>query len=186
MPLTFDPETHTYRDHGRVVPGVSAIRDAAGLGPDYAMVPEELLATAAALGRLVHDVVERMDTQDLWPEEAPPEVRGYADAYLRFRIEGEYRPIRCEIPLISAQWGYAGTADKVGFLRARRTLIDVKTPRVVDRPATTIQLEAYRGLGYHRLQAFDIPARPADAQRGRCARLRIRYLVRLAWARKSA
>ena len=94
----------------------------------------------------MHDVVERMDTHDLWPEEAPPEVRGYADAYLRFRIEDEYRPIRCEIPLISAQWGYAGTSDKVGFLRARRTLIDVKTPRVVDRPATTIQLEAYRGL----------------------------------------
>jgi hypothetical protein len=85
----------------------------------------EDLNRAAARGRDLHTVAEKW-ALGVEPKVAP-EIRPYADQYLRF-LE-QYRPkfLMAEAPVYNPTFGYAGTCDGVVELAGSTVLFDIKT-----------------------------------------------------------
>lgn len=144
--VQFDPLAHRYYDGARTVPSVTGVLAAAGLRPDFSQIAPVILAAAQRRGQLVHAVVRAIDTGHPIAPELREDAGGYLAAYERFCVDTAWRPIACELPLYSARWDFAGTPDKVGFLGARRGVLDVKTPLVLDRVGVPVQLAAYVAL----------------------------------------
>lgn len=133
------------RGHSRVGdpwPSVTRILAAAGLGPDYAMVPPAVLEAARARGSAVHEAIEALHLgyeYDLLPEGAP-----YLAAYRRFAQESGFTPERVEFRVESTTWRYCGHPDVVGWLLGKRTMLDYKGMDTVHLRSAARQLAGYR------------------------------------------
>lgn len=129
--LVFFDEGHRYELDGVPVPSVTEI--CSHLAPP-ANVPPETLRMAAQRGSLVHELCMLMD-YDALPDEIPPEVVGYLEAYRKFLRD--YRPdwIYVEYPVYSERNGFAGTLDRFGIIGGEAYVVDLKTTANMDRPA---------------------------------------------------
>jgi len=144
MQVTFEHETHTYRDStGIVVPSVTQILAGAGL-IDYSMY--QGAEYAAARGTAVHLACQYWDEGDLDYDGLDPEIVPYLDAWIRYREDSGFKPkliehmVSCDMP------PFAGLLDRFGEIKEVDCLVDIKTGQ--PHPATALQLAAYaEGLG---------------------------------------
>jgi hypothetical protein len=126
------------------VPRVSTILQPAGL-PDSA-------APAALRGQRVHAWTEARDLDRIEPADLDRirglEMEAYLGAYVDWAARREWAPRDVELTLVGRLDGkrYAGTIDRVGHIRERRALVDLKTT-VQDKPGRraehAMQLAAY-------------------------------------------
>jgi len=138
--LDFEPESHTYRVDGRVLPSVTQVLKPVGF--DYDTVPFHILNHAAQRGTAVHLATEFYDDGDLDEESIDPEILPYVNAWRLFREESGFVVDRSEVRLYSKRHGYAGTVDAIGFIRGRRIMVEKKTTAQL-HPSTAIQVSAY-------------------------------------------
>lgn len=147
MPISFDPETHTYTIDGVEVPSVTTV--CRFLSYDQKSDKPWLARVAADRGTRVHAACAAID-YGIDPEETP-DIAGYLKAYRRFLKD--YRPDweGIEYTVGDAQLGLAGTIDRFGTLYdGRRCILDIKTGTQLHDAPLRAQL-----TGYKRLLALD-------------------------------
>lgn len=132
---------HRYYYRGREVPGVTRVLEAEGL-VDWSHVPSRTLQRAQRRGAYVHEACRFLDEGRLDWESLDYRIKGYVLGWQKFKDESGIRITAVERQLYRD--GYAGTLDRTGILRRRRTLIDIKTGTV--QPAVAVQLAAYEHL----------------------------------------
>jgi len=122
--ITFDEASHTYRDAGGVVPGVTSI-----LRPlsNFDGINPAVLAAKADLGRRVHTACEFDDDGDLDEETVQDDVAPYLRAYRAFRRQTGAAVVLNEVRVFDRSMRYAGTLDRVMDLNGARWLVDLKT-----------------------------------------------------------
>lgn len=144
--LSFDEATHTYRYQGVEVPGVTSV-----LKPlmDFAHVPADVLAAAAAFGTAVHKACELDDLDQLDEEALDDALAPYLAAWRKFSRDYDVEWHGIERKVFHPQLRYAGALDRNGLVRLdpRR---DYRVPAIVDiksgaqlYPAVGPQLAAY-------------------------------------------
>lgn len=155
--LTFDPDSHTYRFGGDIIPGVTRVLEPIS---SYAGVPRHILDAAAARGTYIHKCCEMLLWETLDWDSVMPEYRSYVDAFARFLDESG---IEVELPeerVFHPVMRYAGTVDLVARVprqkKMRRAIIDYKTSLKL-MPSVGPQLAAY-------LEAQNA-GQPADAEK---------------------
>lgn len=122
--LTFDPETHTYRWHGEIVPSVTQILAAEGLIDSRHHTPE-----AALRGQYVAQATWLDDQGQLDYAALDDRLRGYVDAWRKFRVESRFEMLAGEERVVSPFGTYAGTLDRRGTMTPGKGmwLLDGKT-----------------------------------------------------------
>ena len=122
-PLTFDPETHTYRLNGKVSPGVTEILRGAGL------IPESPYSDPRAMdrGKAVHEACYYLGGDDLDEASISAEIAPYVRAYRLFLAQSGCVPEMMESPVWWRVHLYAGTLDLVGQLAGQTVLCDFKS-----------------------------------------------------------
>lgn len=142
----FDAATHCYTLDGHELPSVSKI-----ISPlvDWSMVPADVLEYARDRGERVHKACELWDKDDLDESSVSDDIRGYLDAWIKFRAETGFTPLFVEERLHHPLHRYAGTPDVGG------TMLKKRVPRfcLIDRKATAaihcavrVQTAGYEGL----------------------------------------
>lgn len=129
--LVFYDTDHRYELDGVPVPSVTEI--CSHLAPP-ANVPPETLRMAAQRGTLVHELCELMD-YDALPDEIPPEVLGYLEAYCKFCRDYMPQWTLIESPVYSESLGFAGTLDRYGMIGGKPYVVDLKTTASMDSAA---------------------------------------------------
>jgi CRISPR/Cas system-associated exonuclease Cas4 (RecB family) len=96
-------------------------------------------------GSLVHMACQNL--ADLDRENTSEEIVKSAETYERFLSESGFEPILTEHTMFSDKWGIAGTADVIGLLSGKVTVLDIKTgtvyPAGKPHPAYIVQVAAY-------------------------------------------
>jgi hypothetical protein len=145
--LIFDPEKHTYKVDGKVLPSVTDICKPL---VTFGEISQEVLRQAARRGSQVHEYAELIDygveANDL---EVEPELVGYVTAYTRFLRDYKPEWLHIEKPLYSLDLGYAGTLDRFGLIDDEEVIVDIKTSSSANRAtriAWATQLTAYLAL----------------------------------------
>lgn len=139
MNLTFEPESHTYRLEGKVIPSVTQILTSEGF-IDGSWFTEY----SRDRGTKVHRAIELYDDGDLDEERLDPVLRPYLEAWKRFKAHASVSVLRSEIQLASEAYQFAGTVDKTALLGGMKAVLDIKTGEV--QPWTGLQLAAYQLL----------------------------------------
>jgi hypothetical protein len=173
--LSFDEETHVYRLDGRELVSVtSAIREA-GLMPDEHWFTKQ----ARRRGSAVHTACWYDDEGDLDPSSVAPEIRGYLDAWRKFKHESHWgrlntdedgRDMSAKEQRLWSIEGFAGTPDRVGELFTTNpiapdlTILDIKTgpPASWHGPQTAgyaIAWSERTGIALHRLRRAGVHLR---------------------------
>ena len=134
--LTFDPETHTYRMEGEIIPSVTQILKDVGLIDTTFFSPEH-----AERGTRIHEATVFWDETGMDDDTLPEEWTGYLSAWKKFREETGFVPSHIEQAFCSDQ-GYAGTVDRIGKThKINPLLLDIKTGP--SQPWHRLQLAAY-------------------------------------------
>lgn len=138
--FTFDPESHTYRLDGRVLPSVTQVLDewrVITFGRDEffvsslseAVIPADKMNQAAAFGTAIHHGAKLIMTGEIdWNtvDEAliPPLME-----FMRWMDDYKVKPLHIEEPMYSVKHGVAGTPDFIGEIKGfrHRCLVDFKT-----------------------------------------------------------
>jgi len=138
--LAFDPVGHIYTtEDGQVIPSVTKI-----MAPldSYYRASEKTLRPYAGRGHDVHALTEFYDNTGDKPDDMNPQYAGYLKGWVDFRRDHGFEPIAIEERVIHEEHLYAGTIDRVGRLRGRMSIVDVKTSQKLG-PAVGVQLAAY-------------------------------------------
>lgn len=122
--LAFDPIEHVYRLDGVVIPNVTRIL---GILDETWRVPAETLRAAAELGTAVHAACEYDDLGTLDESSVDADVWGYLEGWRRFRAETGFAPELIEARVFHPKLRYCGTLDRVGTLRGKHALLDIKS-----------------------------------------------------------
>ena len=140
--LEFESLSHTYAWDGVRVPSVTTV-----IRPleAYSRMSEEMLRPYAERGTAVHTLTEVWDTTGEQPEDMDPSLAGYLKAWIDFRTDHEFQPIAIEQRLYHGGRGFAGTIDRVGRVRGRISVVDIKTSAKLG-PAIGVQLAGYKEL----------------------------------------
>jgi hypothetical protein len=143
--LEFDPVAHRYSVDGRTVPSVTQV-----IAPlyEWLSVPPHVLERKGRLGTAVHMATEFDDKGTLAESSVSDEVRGYLEAWRKFRRETKFLPTLIEHRVYNRERGYAGTIDRVGVFPSEPeavAVIDVKSGAQSD--AHGVQIAGY-GLAY--------------------------------------
>jgi hypothetical protein len=121
--LSFDRETHVYSLGDKVLPSVTEILRGAGIVDDRWWT-----AAGAWRGSAVHLACWYDDQNDLDESQLDPALRGYVDAYRKFKADTSFVPTDIETPLYNDLLGYAGTPDRIGKLDNKRLCLpDLKS-----------------------------------------------------------
>lgn len=140
-------DTTGYRVRGERVPSVTEVLELSGLsdiGRLIELVGQSTIDDAAHRGSMVHSFCELADLDDQFDlEGVPPHYRGYVASYLAYKAESGFEPIEIERTVVSSNYGFAGTLDRLGLLPTGEVvLLDLKTP------ATASPIWAYQTAGY--------------------------------------
>lgn len=139
--ILFQREKHVYIVNGKPVRSVTQIRDDAGLGDNFSMVPPDLLRQAQNRGNAVHAACAFLDAGELDWGSVDPRIEGYVRAYEEFKRITKIKTIQVERQMAgkilrgSASLDLAGTPDWVCFLNGQRCIIDLKTSQVLGKSA---------------------------------------------------
>jgi hypothetical protein len=126
--LEFDATKHEYTHAGRVVPGVTSILGGAGLY-DYSHIPSAALEIARQKGVAIHRTVELDCAGDLDEEGLPDWLVPVLVRWREWRDAVGFSLLASECQVYHPVYGYAGTLDLVGMLRAKQdrlAIVDVK------------------------------------------------------------
>lgn len=147
--LMFEPETHTYRVNGRVVPSVTQVISAAGLS-EYSMVPRDKLEYACRFGTAVHYGAELAD-KGILDEQSTEQIVldrvGYWKNFLQVAEEKGWTDGHCFIEsrfYSHDAYDFAGTIDRAYVNGKTAVIIDLKTGSKY--AAAAIQTAAYEHL----------------------------------------
>jgi hypothetical protein len=145
-PFKFDAARHEYSVDGAVIPSVTQIIKEFGL-VNFDMVPPDVLARKAQLGKLVHQACHFWDENDLSEEGLHPEVAARLEAYKAFRRDTGYTPTVHEFQKIGEVYGmkYGMQFDSMGYPAGPDHgywLVDIKNGATAS-PAWGLQLAAY-------------------------------------------
>jgi hypothetical protein len=131
--LVFEEEPHRYSVQGKPVPSVTQVISKAGLGPDFFLVPPEVLALAKQRGVAVHKACELLIQKKLKESTVDPRIQGYVSAYREFLKTLAPKLIACE-KMMSAdirhqgqRYAVAGRLDLYCWIHGERWVIDIKT-----------------------------------------------------------
>lgn len=140
--LHFDAAEHTYilKPSGRILPSTTTLLKACGL-IDTTFYAKD--GYAMHRGTLVHKTTELYDLGTLDEDALDPALRGYLDAWRKFRHEFDEPWTHIEKPMCDEMCGFAGTADRLGA----RLVLDIKTSATV-QPWWGAQLASYALLGF--------------------------------------
>jgi hypothetical protein len=127
--VDFDPESHTYRKDGKIVPHVTQILAQSGRC-DWSCVDEEIRLHSIKRGQSVHWLTQLEDEGALNYRTVPAGLRGYRKAYRTWKRHSGFNVIWIERKFIS-HYGYAGTLDRAGSFPAT-TMFGSGTSGVVD------------------------------------------------------
>ena len=134
--LTFDPETHTYRMEGEIIPSVTQILKDVGLIDTTFFAPEH-----AERGTRIHEATVFWDETGMDDDTLPEEWTGYLSAWKKFREETGFVSSHIEQAFCCDE-GYAGTVDRIGKThKINPLLLDIKTGP--PQPWHRLQLAAY-------------------------------------------
>lgn len=109
------------------LPRVTEILSAVNLAPDLDDVPPEVLEIGRARGRRVHEAIEALTYGYFDPRQLEPDDEPYLDAWRNFLADSKYQPRYAEVEIKSLRWRYRGHPDNIGFIGAKRVLIDAKS-----------------------------------------------------------
>jgi hypothetical protein len=119
----FDKESHVYTLGDQRLPSVTEILKGAGVVDD-----QWWTEAGRWRGSQVHLACWYDDQNDLNESGLDDRLRGYVDAYRKFRGETGFSPTAIEQPLYKDLLGYAGTPDRVGVLGDGRNCVpDLKS-----------------------------------------------------------
>lgn len=145
--MTFDPETHTYRVDGEIVPSVTQLTAIFGPPPPEEGDDLELTVEAAAdRGSTLHAYLQhRLEGGEPEDFELPDVCCPYADAVELFLSEHRLEPMLVETPLWGEARGvrFAGTPDLVGEFDGRLSILDWKFVSQVQKTKVGAQLSGY-------------------------------------------
>jgi hypothetical protein len=144
--LDFEPQTHTYRVDGQIVPSVTRLLDEAGLTVDYTAVPYRVREHARQRGLHVDSACDLYDEGDLDWASVHPECVGYVESWARFCAEEGYEPVVGQVPLYHPL-GFAGTADSFGRLNGQWVVLERKATARMS-PLYGLQLAGYSQAPY--------------------------------------
>lgn len=117
--LEFQEEGHVYKLDGRRLIGVT---EALSILDDRWKVDPFYLQR----GQFIHKVTEYYDRDELDFDTIDDRIRGYFEAYLKFRTDTGFMVRLIEYPLYHPLHLYAGKIDRVGFLNDD-CIIDLKS-----------------------------------------------------------
>lgn len=132
----------------RILPRVTQILDAVGLGPDLSGVPDGHLVVARRRGIAVHAAIEAdgygfLDEMTMLDST----TAGYFSGYRKFMVEAQHEPERSEFVVVHQAWRYCGHPDRLGWLPShrgrKRCLLDWKCVAQPDLDAAARQLAGY-------------------------------------------
>lgn len=149
MEIEFIEKEHKYIDpEGNVIPSVTEILSMINTG--YDKINPAVLEHAAMKGTLVHEWCEMYDYCGENEEPVPSELEPYCQAYADFIRD--YKPEWTAIESVvyynamTTGIGYAGTADRIGFIDGKLCVVDIKTiasPSSLDHVKVCCQTAAY-------------------------------------------
>lgn len=139
--LTLQEPGHIYRADGVIVPSVTQVLSDVGI-IDYSMIPAEDRERYLQRGKDVHVATHYDDEGDLDEAAFDENLRGYLEAWRKFRAETGFVPALIEYRGFHSIYRYAGTLDRTGSWKGQaKILLDLKSG---DLPWwTTTQLAAY-------------------------------------------
>jgi hypothetical protein len=143
--ILFDEEPHLYRFRGRDYISVTQAIRLAGMGDDFSMVSEERMDYARRRGRMVHLACQYFDEGVLDLQSVDAAIRGYVEAYLKFREECKIKVIETEQKIVAERMGLAGTPDLIAWMSGRRVVIDRKTSQHMSK-SMGLQTAGYKIL----------------------------------------
>lgn len=148
--LEFDEATHLYTLSGHVVPNVTRVLDLIGV---YANIPNDVLDWKSQIGTAVHEATVLFDANDLDMDALDPNIRGYVEAWRRFRGGTNAKMIMTETRVYHPTYNYAGTVDRVLELPGRGLVIgEIKCtaqPHAIHKLQTAAYLAAIQaGLSF--------------------------------------
>lgn len=143
--ILFEEEQHTYTYRGKRYDSVTQVIRLAGLGDDFSMVSEDRMEYAQRRGRMVHMACHYYDEGDLVMDSIAPEIKGYVEAYVKFREKRQLTPVAIEQKMINQQMGLAGTPDLICFMAGQRCVIDRKTSQHMSK-SMGLQTAGYKIL----------------------------------------
>jgi len=138
--LIFKAKTHQYFLGKRELPSVTTVLQSVGL-IDYSGVDRDVLEYARERGILVHEACRLFDEGDLDEENLDPILKPYVDAWKKFLFHSQFKVERIEVPMCDHTYGFAGTPDRIGMIRGRRTIVDIKPP--THKPWYQLQTAGY-------------------------------------------
>lgn len=137
--LDFDAETHTYRYNGAVVPGVTTVLEPLS---DFSFVAPDVMQAACEFGTAVHLACELDDKGELDVDALDPALLPYLTAWRKFSEDFAVKWSFIEERVHNKTMGYAGTLDRLGLVKNKLTVVDLKTSAAL-HPSVGPQLAAY-------------------------------------------
>ena len=117
----------------------------ADLDDGYRYVNDASMEYARLRGTAVHRATELYDLGTLDEDSLDPIIVPYLEAYKAFRRETGFEPTQIELRLVHPSLGYTGMLDRVGKIKHRKILLDLKAVAAIQK-ATRIQIAAYAEL----------------------------------------
>lgn len=112
-------------------------------GNEYASIPADVLAFAAARGTAVHVACEYDDDGDLDESSLDPAVVPYLQAWRRFRADTGATVEGIEVSVESKRRQYVGTLDRLLWINGKFCLADIKTTASIS-PLVALQTAGYQ------------------------------------------
>ncbi len=145
MGLTFEEEGHVYRLGKRILPSVTTILKATGIYDEYKEIPQHYVVAAGLRGDMVHAAIDSYHQTGAWSV-STPEIEPYLEAYRMYVDDTGFVCYASEVRLHCPKLFFAGTIDDAGAIYGTPGIVDIKSTRELNIPATRIQTAAYRWL----------------------------------------
>lgn len=144
----FDAEAHVYRVDGRIVPGVTTILKAAGIGhsdttDEGFQISDDVMEAARDRGTDIHYACELLDRGDLDWDSLDEEIESFVIGYQNWKAETGFVADMIEAPIYSEEYEYCGTIDRAGWIGDQRIVLDLKSGSGGLKPWHRKQLAAY-------------------------------------------
>jgi hypothetical protein len=106
---------------------------------DYSFCDEE----SKWRGSAVHDATMYLDRGTLDRKGLPSNLHGYVEAYERFKHDTHFVPLPdgIEVELENSTLGLRGRVDRIGLMRGKKAIADLKTGAI--HPIVDIQMALY-------------------------------------------
>lgn len=128
--LSYDDESHEYRQNGVVVPSVTRIVNLVSPMP---YIPPADLEWLRSRGKAVHTATELLEEGDLWWDGLDDRIRPFVEAWQRFLEQTGFRTVARETRVDHFKLGYAGRFDRIGYFPKQPTrlaIVDIKSGEV--------------------------------------------------------